>query len=99
MESDLDFAGFIIFHCPLKEDAVDTLKMLADSSHRCIMITGDNPLTAVHVACDVEIVDRDALILDLKENPAHERGRLHLIRLPLRDANFPLRPHLAHRRR
>ncbi|KAL1689551.1 hypothetical protein GGG16DRAFT_114916 [Schizophyllum commune] len=73
VESDLDFAGFIIFHCPLKEDAVDTLKMLADSSHRCIMITGDNPLTAVHVARDVEIVDRDALILDLKENAAHER--------------------------
>jgi cation-transporting ATPase 13A1 len=36
------------------------------------MITGDNPLTAVHVAKDVEIVDRDALILDLKENPAHD---------------------------
>ena len=35
------------------------------------MITGDNPLTAVHVAADVEIVDRDALILDLKENPKH----------------------------
>ena len=38
------------------------------------MITGDNPLTAVHVARDVEIVDRDALILDLKENPANEGG-------------------------
>ena len=32
------------------------------------MITGDNPLTAVHVANDVEIVDRDVLILDVKEN-------------------------------
>ena len=31
------------------------------------MITGDNPLTAVHVAKDVEIVDREAMILDLKE--------------------------------
>lgn len=38
------------------------------------MITGDNPLTAVHVARDVEIVDRDALILDLKEDPANEGG-------------------------
>jgi cation-transporting ATPase 13A1 len=36
------------------------------------MITGDNPLTAVHVAQDVEIVDRDALILDLKEDAAHD---------------------------
>ena len=40
------------------------------------MITGDKPLTAVHVAKDVEIVDRDALILDLKENPKHEAGNL-----------------------
>lgn len=41
--------------------------MLSDSSHRCIMITGDNPLTAVHVAKEVEIVDRDVLILDVKD--------------------------------
>ena len=32
------------------------------------MITGDNPLTAIHVAHNVEIMDREALILDLKEN-------------------------------
>jgi cation-transporting ATPase 13A1 len=44
-------------------------------SWQCIMITGDNPLTAIHVARDVEIVDREALILDLKENPAHEAGK------------------------
>ncbi|KAG6833024.1 hypothetical protein H0H87_012282 [Tephrocybe sp. NHM501043] len=71
-EAALTFAGFLVFHCPLKPDAVEALKMLADSSHRCVMITGDNPLTAVHVARDVEIVDREALILDLRENPAHD---------------------------
>ncbi|KAF5309972.1 hypothetical protein D9619_010464 [Psilocybe cf. subviscida] len=72
VESNLTFAGFLVFHCPLKPDAIAALKMLADSSHRCVMITGDNPLTAVHVAREVEIVDREALILDLAENPAHE---------------------------
>ncbi|KAG8899993.1 hypothetical protein FRB99_006331, partial [Tulasnella sp. 403] len=71
-ESGLTFAGFIVFHCPLKPDAVETLKMLADSSHRCIMITGDNPLTAVHVAGDVEIIDRPALILDVREGAQRE---------------------------
>ncbi|KAH9942697.1 endoplasmic reticulum Ca-transporting P-type ATPase [Amylocystis lapponica] len=72
VESSLTFAGFLVFHCPLKPDAVETLKMLVDSSHRCIMITGDNPLTAAHVARDVEIVDREVLILDLKENAKHD---------------------------
>jgi len=64
--------------------------MLADSSHRvrllsaglcfadahgkCVMITGDNPLTAVHVAREVEIVDRETLILDLVEDPKNEEG-------------------------
>ncbi|CAI2170569.1 11681_t:CDS:10 [Funneliformis geosporum] len=68
VESELNFAGFLVFHCPLKEDAVSTLKMLNDSSHRVIMITGDNPLTACHVAREVEIIDRDVLILDIKED-------------------------------
>lgn len=34
IESNLIFAGFLVFHCPLKPDAVESLKMLADSSHR-----------------------------------------------------------------
>ena len=34
VESNLRFAGFLVFHCPLEEDAVETLKGLAESSHR-----------------------------------------------------------------
>lgn len=74
VEAGLTFAGFLVFHCPLKADAVKTLKELADASHRCVMITGDNPLTAVSVAKDVEIVDREALILDIKEGANSEQG-------------------------
>ncbi|CUM46391.1 uncharacterized protein AC631_03102 [Debaryomyces fabryi] len=67
VESKLHFAGFIVFHCPLKDDAVETIKMLNESSHRCIMITGDNPLTACHVAKEVQITEKDVLILDEPE--------------------------------
>ena len=34
VECGLEFAGFLVFHCPLKPDAVEVLKMLADASHR-----------------------------------------------------------------
>jgi cation-transporting ATPase 13A1 len=68
VEADLHFAGFLVLHCPLKEDAKSSVRMLNESSHRVVMITGDNPLTAVHVAHEVEIVDRDVLILDAPEH-------------------------------
>lgn len=68
VEADLHFAGFLVLHCPLKEDAKSSVRMLNESSHRVVMITGDNPLTAVHVAREVEIVDRDVLILDAPEH-------------------------------
>ncbi|EPS35274.1 hypothetical protein H072_11456 [Dactylellina haptotyla CBS 200.50] len=68
VECDLHFAGFLVLHTPLKDDAKKTVRMLNESSHRVIMITGDNPLTAVHVANEVEIVDRDCWILDAPED-------------------------------
>ncbi|KAL6863572.1 putative Ca2+ pump [Trichoderma novae-zelandiae] len=76
VEADLTFAGFLVLHCPLKEDAKEAVQMLNESSHRVVMITGDNPLTAVHVAREVEIVDRDVLILDAPEDNA---GAEHLV--------------------
>lgn len=76
IESELTFAGFLVLHCPLKEDAKEAVQMLNESSHRVVMITGDNPLTAVHVAREVEIVDRDVLILDA---PEHNDGGDKLI--------------------
>ena len=68
VECDLHFAGFLILQCPLKDDAIKAVRMLNESSHRVVMITGDNPLTAVHVAREVEIVDREVLILDAPEH-------------------------------
>ncbi|CAO3591543.1 unnamed protein product [Absidia cylindrospora] len=67
VECNLIFAGFIVFTCPLKDDAIACIKELNESSHRCIMITGDNPLTACAVARDVAIVERDVLIVDKDE--------------------------------
>ncbi|KAI9741468.1 MAG: hypothetical protein M1818_004274 [Claussenomyces sp. TS43310] len=76
VESGLEFAGLLVLHCPLKDDAQKSVRMLNESSHRVVMITGDNPLTAVHVAREVDIVDRDVLILDA---PEHNDSKENLV--------------------
>ncbi|KAJ3378069.1 hypothetical protein HDU92_007711 [Lobulomyces angularis] len=65
IESLLTFAGFLVFSCPLKPDSAKAIKELNNSSHRVVMITGDNALTASHVAKEVEIVKRNVLIGDV----------------------------------
>jgi cation-transporting ATPase 13A1 len=49
-ESDLHFAGFLVFHCPLKPDAVRTITELNASSHRvCLSRSHEQAdLPAVH---------------------------------------------------
>ena len=90
VEKDLTFAGFLVLQCPLKEDARKAIRMLNESSHRVIMITGDNPLTAVHVARQVEIVDREVLILDA---PEHDKGGTSLVwRSVDEKINVPVNP-------
>jgi cation-transporting ATPase 13A1 len=90
VESDLHFAGFLVLQCPLKDDALEAVRMLNESSHRVVMITGDNPLTAVHVARQVEIVDRECLILDA---PEHDDSGEKLVFRSVDDkVNIPVDP-------
>ncbi|WFD28830.1 putative cation-transporting ATPase 1 [Malassezia nana] len=67
VESQLSFAGFLVLHCPLKPDAIESVRQLNESSHRCVMITGDHALTAIHVAEEVEMVVREPIVLDRRE--------------------------------
>jgi len=68
VERNLTFVGFLVFHCPLKNDSVQAIRMLSKSSHRVVMITGDNPLTACHVANETGIISKQPLILDCTDD-------------------------------
>ncbi|KAI1377354.1 hypothetical protein F4677DRAFT_416128 [Hypoxylon crocopeplum] len=60
VESDLDFVGFIIFENKLKPTTAAVLKELTESNIGSIMVTGDNILTAISVARNCGLVEKDA---------------------------------------
>ncbi|PIN20836.1 P-type ATPase [Handroanthus impetiginosus] len=73
VESDLTFAGFAVFNCPIRKDSATVLSELRASSHDLVMITGDQALTACHVAGQVNIISKPALILGrAKDNEGYE---------------------------
>ncbi|KAI0012819.1 hypothetical protein F4779DRAFT_566997 [Xylariaceae sp. FL0662B] len=60
VEADLDFVGFIIFENKLKPTTATVLKELTESNIGSIMVTGDNILTAISVARNCGLVDKNA---------------------------------------
>ncbi|KAF7682614.1 putative manganese-transporting ATPase PDR2 [Astathelohania contejeani] len=50
VESNLDFLGFVLYECKIKDESVECVNALIKSGHRIVMITGDNVLTSECVA-------------------------------------------------
>jgi len=72
VESDLRFAGFLAFGCKTRADSALVLQSIKDADIGIGMLTGDAPLTALHVARDVCIcspeASRPCLLLELEQH-------------------------------
>uniref|UniRef100_A0A0P4W6M4 Cation-transporting P-type ATPase C-terminal domain-containing protein n=1 Tax=Scylla olivacea TaxID=85551 RepID=A0A0P4W6M4_SCYOL len=73
LENNLTFAGFIIISCPLKRDSKEVIREILHSSHAAVILTGDNYLTACHVANELKFTQKSAiLVLQAKEKGSKE---------------------------
>ncbi|XP_014666012.1 PREDICTED: probable cation-transporting ATPase 13A3 isoform X2 [Priapulus caudatus] len=63
VEHDLDFLGLLVMENRLKRESAPVIKILRDVSIRTMMITGDNMLTALSVARDCGMIDKDAEVV------------------------------------
>lgn len=68
VESNLTFAGFMLFDCPLKTATQSTVEDLLANHFRVRIITGDNPYTACEIARKCGIVEESAPMLLLNED-------------------------------
>ncbi|RMZ91959.1 hypothetical protein DV736_g786, partial [Chaetothyriales sp. CBS 134916] len=59
-ESSLQLTGFIVFENKLKEATTEVIEELNQAHMRNIMCTGDNILTAISVARECDLLDRNA---------------------------------------
>merc|ERR1719319_1709573 len=62
-ERDLTFLGFLVMQNTLKPESAGVIQELRTANLRCLMVTGDNLLTAVSVARDCGLLDEDESVL------------------------------------
>lgn len=65
--SDLTLAGLVGFLDPPRMEVVDALQQCRDAGIKVIMITGDHPATALHIAEKIKLSEKENVVVNGKE--------------------------------
>jgi len=76
VESDLKFLGLLVMQNTLKPESTGVIRELKDAALRCLMVTGDNLLTALSVAKDCGMVARGDRVVIAEAEKKGDRMRL-----------------------
>ena len=69
-ESKITFLGFLVCENKLKSETPQVIKELNEAKINSLMVTGDNPLTAISVAKECKMIEETSKVYLLeKENP------------------------------
>ena len=63
MEENLTFSGLVLFENNIRKESKEVVKELKEAGIKCIMVTGDNPMTALGVAVECGIVNIGGRVL------------------------------------
>ncbi len=59
LEQNLEFLGFVGIYDPPRDEAIEAIKNAKEAGIKTIMVTGDNELTALTIAKEIGLIEKD----------------------------------------
>ncbi|OGH10788.1 MAG: hypothetical protein A3B38_03750 [Candidatus Levybacteria bacterium RIFCSPLOWO2_01_FULL_36_13] len=84
LEKDLKFLGFTGIYDPPREETIEAIKSAKEAGIKTIMVTGDNEFTALTIAKEIGLIEKDEDVLTGEDLDKISDGELAKIILNIR---------------
>lgn len=67
LEKNIEFLGFTGIYDPPREEAIEAIKSAKEAGIKTVMVTGDNELTALTIAKEIGLIEKDENVITGEE--------------------------------
>ncbi len=67
LETNIEFLGFVGIYDPPRDEAIEAIKNAKQAGIRTVMVTGDNELTALTIAKEIGLIEKDEDVITGEE--------------------------------